>query len=188
MRYITISNVFTCIRIILTPFVIKGILLKEWKTTIILFFLAAITDAIDGVLARALNQKSRLGAILDPLADKFLLIGSFFALSYSSLQKLPAWFSYFILLRELLIVCGALFLLYFKKVASIKPTIYGKLTTLFQISFLFLIFLTEWLKHFTTFDFTFYFSYVLWFVTLFSIFSLFHYALIFFKSRFTLYR
>ena len=95
------------------------------------FAAAAMTDAIDGALARVLRQRTQLGAYLDPAADKLLMTASFIALA--CLQLLPLWLAVLVILRDVIIVLGLIILRMTSRPLEIRPSIASKLTTLFQL-------------------------------------------------------
>ena len=131
----TIPNLLTFARIFLTP-LLAWLLLRQWMTAaFIVFFIAGLTDALDGLLARVLDQKSRLGSYIDPVADKFLLVTAFVLLW--KIGEIPFWLLLIIVGRDLLILCG-FFVLFFSQVRfEIKPLVSSKLTTLFQLGTVF---------------------------------------------------
>ena len=101
----------------------------------LVFFIAGLTDAFDGLLARGLNQKSRLGSYIDPLADKLLLVTSFLLLW--KIGEIPLWLLIVTAGRDVFIL-GGFFVLYFFQVRfEIKPLVSSKLTTLFQLGTVF---------------------------------------------------
>lgn len=136
-KILTISNLLTVLRIFLTPFIVAGILGHRWVLAFILFFIAALTDLLDGYFARVLSKCTAIGASLDPIADKILLLATFaaFVVSRISGLVLPFWFLVFVAIRELIIVLGAIFLACFYEGFQIRPTIWGKATTFFQVVF-----------------------------------------------------
>ncbi|MBT4577751.1 CDP-alcohol phosphatidyltransferase family protein, partial [bacterium] len=96
LRQITIPTVLTVIRFILIPFVAQALLLQQWMYALLLFVIASVTDLLDGMLARWLNQSSWLGRILDPLADKLLIFVVYAVLLVVPLQGdlrglMPHW-------------------------------------------------------------------------------------------------
>ena len=125
-----------------------GIFYQNWYFVFLLFLLVGITDLLDGYLARALKQETNLGKILDPAADKFLLVSSFVALAYlkSPSFSIPSWFVVLIVGREFCIMFGTFLLLRYKKNFNINPTVWGKFTTLFQLLFIFWLFVCHFLS------------------------------------------
>lgn len=137
---ITLSTIITASRIILVPFIITAMVAQQWGVTLLLFTVAALTDIIDGTLARYMGQVTNLGAHLDPVADKILLLSCYGALAFitSPLFKIPVWFLSIIFLKELALVAGGLYLVFIKQ-HIIRPTLFSKLTTLYQVIFLWIL-------------------------------------------------
>lgn len=104
---------------------------QNYSAALIIFFVAGLSDGVDGFLARQFNWKSRFGAIADPLADKLLLTTAYVVLAMTS--QLPVWLAFVVLGRDLLIFAGALVYHYGIGRYEIKPSIWGKACTLFQI-------------------------------------------------------
>lgn len=129
----TIPNILTIIRILLTPVFVMAYTSENFNLAWILFAIAGLTDALDGFLARIWNQRTRLGAMLDPLADKALLVTSFLCLAAKG--WLPMWLTVLVVSRDAIIV-GGLAVLNFWGVDvrnRIKPIWVSKFTTAAQI-------------------------------------------------------
>jgi len=135
----TTANKITVLRLFLVP-VFAGQLIfylqngNEWHrlAALISFALAAISDGVDGYIARRYNQKSELGAILDPMADKLLLVSAILILTInptSHLQKIPGWLTWLILTRDLFLVLGIVILHYTFGRIKVRPHLSGKLAT-----------------------------------------------------------
>jgi cardiolipin synthase len=137
-KKITLSTFLTILRIILVPVIVLAMIQHYWGISFFLFVVAAITDCLDGTLARLLNQKTFLGAFLDPLADKFLILSCFFTLAFvqSPLFIIPKWFVACVLCKELLQLGGALFVYMQKGHIEIRPTWLGKITATAQMGFI----------------------------------------------------
>jgi cardiolipin synthase len=149
-KKMTISTMFTLLRIGLIPFIIISMLFRAWDISFILFSIAAITDIIDGKLARLRNEKTFLGACLDPIADKILVISCFFTLAFvqSPLFEIPIWFLMLILIKELILIVGSIMLYGLHGHLEIQPTVLSKTTTLVQmifISWLFTCYYFTWI-------------------------------------------
>jgi cardiolipin synthase len=127
----TIPNFLTLMRIFLTPLLIWFLLDHKLNQALVVFFIAGMTDGLDGLLARLLNQKSRLGAYLDPLADKLLLVSSFILLAW--LSKVPNWLVIITVSRDLMIVMGIATLKFHEIPVEMKPSASSKATTLIQL-------------------------------------------------------
>lgn len=127
----TVPNVLTLIRILLTPLLVWLLLNQKLTAALAVFFFAGITDGLDGFIARVFHQKSRLGAYLDPLADKILLVSSFILLGH--LELLPNALVVVAVSRDLLILTGVMTLTFFQVPLEIRPSALSKVTTLAQI-------------------------------------------------------
>ena len=173
-KWFTISNCLTFVRILLTPVIVVAIIFKYWYFAFYSFVFAAITDLLDGYLARLLNEQSNLGAMLDPIADKFFLISTFSSLAFldSPFFHIPIWFVILILCREFTIMLGTFSMMQANINVKINPTIWGKLTTFFQIifiSWIFICYFFSWVPSKTYYT-------LLGFITAFSIISLVQYV------------
>lgn len=139
----TYSNALTAARILLAPVIVVGILREWWVAVFLLFLIAALTDVLDGYLARLFNESSSLGEYLDPVADKILLFSSFAALAagHSPSFPIPVWFVVVVLFRETVLLAGSCYCLKHRPQVPLGPTVWGKLTTLFQILFILWLFI-----------------------------------------------
>lgn len=130
----TIPNLLTVSRIMLTPGFVVAFVDHRFDIAWVLFAIAGLTDALDGTLARLLKQRSTFGAMLDPLADKILLVTSFICLALQ--DWIPRWLTVLVVSRDVFIV-GGLALLQYSGVdvkRGIKPVWISKCATLAQIS------------------------------------------------------
>lgn len=126
-----LPNLITALRILLTAPII-GLLLKErYGEALVLFFIAGLSDGIDGFLAKRYGWTSRLGGFLDPLADKLLLMGTILVLGWQGL--LPTWLVMLVVLRDVVIVSGALSYRYLIGPFQAEPMLISKINTLFQL-------------------------------------------------------
>lgn len=101
---------------------------------IIVFIVAAVSDGVDGWIARHFNLKSPLGAILDPLADKGLMLTAIITLSLSNWDRsLPLWFPVIVIARDIIIVSGCILLRFLNDHLEVKPSMIGKISTFFQM-------------------------------------------------------
>ena len=129
-----LPNLLTFARIALTPYLFLLMWRHDYRGLLWPFALVGITDVADGFLARRFGWSTRLGAYLDPLADKLLLSGSFLVLALSG--ALPGWLAAVVLGRDALIL-GAAGVLYAGKFRrSFPPSLWGKLSTFVQVLYL----------------------------------------------------
>lgn len=141
-KRLTIPTVLTISRMILVPFIIIAMIVHHWGLAFWLFLIAALTDTVDGSLARLSGEKTFLGTCLDPVADKLLILSCFFTLAFvqSPLFTIPLWFVLLVLTKELIVIGGALIILLLGGRLHICPTWLGKITTVAQISFIIWLF------------------------------------------------
>ena len=128
-----LPNLLCVLRILLVYPVAHGILQGHYPQVLTLFAIAAFTDALDGFLAKRFDWHSELGKVLDPLADKLLLVTVFICLSIAGLA--PWWLAALVLLRDLVIFFGALTFKWLFGPVRGNPTAVSKLNTLCQIVF-----------------------------------------------------
>jgi cardiolipin synthase (CMP-forming) len=131
-RWANLANLLTTLRLVLVPFVINAIVGHNHMRALALFALAAATDGLDGIAARASGLTTRLGAYLDPIADKCLLSGVFLALAAAGLA--PIWFVAVIFGRDFYILAAVAFLLWLTPVRSFPPSVWGKVSTFVQVA------------------------------------------------------
>lgn len=131
MKARDIPNLITVFRFLLVPPVVLLLLERRFGLALLLFGVAGFSDAVDGYLAKRYAWSSRIGALLDPLADKLLLVSSFITLGW--LQLLPLWLVGAVILRDLVIVSGALVYHFRIERLEAAPTLVSKLNTLAQI-------------------------------------------------------
>lgn len=136
-----IPNILTAARIFTTPLLVWLLLGNHGAPAFCVFVFAGLTDALDGLLARLLDQKSRLGSFLDPLADKLLLVTCFIVLWRIPIRgvPIPGWLVLVAVGRDCVILTGFLILTLYKVRFEIKPLISSKLTTLFQLLTIFTV-------------------------------------------------
>jgi cardiolipin synthase (CMP-forming) len=130
-RWFNLANFFTLLRLILVPFVVLDILSGRHTAALVLFGAAAVTDVLDGALARGYGLGTQAGAYLDPIADKCLLSGIFLALGASGM--VPWWFVAIVFGRDLYILLAVVAVLGFTKVRKFPPSQLGKASTFVQI-------------------------------------------------------
>lgn len=130
---LNLPNRLTILRILMAP-VITILLLYNFRGVALgMFVLAGLTDALDGFLARTRGEKTPLGRVLDPLADKLLLTSCFVTLTFVT-RTLPRWLTVIVVSRDLILVGGALLLYIFTGKLGLSPSSVGKLTTGLQLA------------------------------------------------------
>jgi len=146
-RIFTVPNELTFLRLSFIPFLIMAIHYDRYLWALALFIGAGLTDALDGLLARGLNQKTPLGAYLDPIADKLLLSTSYFELALRA--KISWWLTILVLGRDGLLLVAAAVILITVGYRPFPPSIYGKATTFFELLMVFLVLLLAvWDNHY----------------------------------------
>ena len=138
-----IPNSLTILRILLIPVYIGCMTYGAYGLALLALLLAGITDGIDGLLARRWNQQTRLGMFLDPLADKLLLTSGF--ISLGALHLIPLWVVILVVSRDVILLLGTAVTHLISIPIDVTPTIWGKGTTLFQLSYVFLVVFLTWL-------------------------------------------
>jgi len=131
LNAMNIPNTLTIFRILLVPVFIIFLINNNLWMALMIFILAGITDGLDGLIARVLNQRTLIGAYLDPIADKFLLISAYLALTIKNM--LPAWLSVIVISRDIIILSGIALLFLMAKKFIIRPSLLSKATTVSQI-------------------------------------------------------
>ncbi|MDD4241364.1 MAG: CDP-alcohol phosphatidyltransferase family protein [Smithellaceae bacterium] len=140
-----IPNFLSLMRIILVPVFVIFLIQAAYDKALITFVAAGLTDALDGTLARLLKCQTVLGAYLDPIADKFLLVTSFVALAVYGL--IPGWLAVIVISRDLIILLGIAILTLMSVSYEIRPAIVGKVTTALQILTVFFALLYKAVPH-----------------------------------------
>ena len=131
----TVPNILTLLRIVMIPVFLVASMRGAYSLACIIFVSAAVTDILDGVIARRFNQRSRFGAVLDPAADKGLMICGYLFYTLAAnlpLVRIPGWLTFTVFVRDFLIITFA-YLLYTRvQVTRFPPSWPGKVSTLLQ--------------------------------------------------------
>ncbi|HZS51163.1 MAG TPA: CDP-alcohol phosphatidyltransferase family protein [Bryobacterales bacterium] len=130
-----IANQLTLFRLLVIPLILIAILYGRNGIALALFLVAAVTDGIDGLVARRFNQRTTLGAYLDPIADKLLLSSSFFVLAL--VHSVPWWLTILVLSRDVMILATSLVVVLSTQIRSFPPSILGKANTAVQVATVF---------------------------------------------------
>ncbi len=128
-----LPNIISLSRLLSVPLIVSLILSHQLILAFILFALAGLSDALDGFLARVFRCRTTLGAYLDPIADKALLIGVYASLGHIGLIEL--WVVVLVVFRDVLIIGGILLLFLFKTPVDMKPLMISKINTVVQLAY-----------------------------------------------------
>jgi cardiolipin synthase (CMP-forming) len=129
---LSIPNLITLVRILLVPIVIWAITAGEMRIAFVLFLAAGISDAVDGFLAKRFEMTTELGAYLDPLADKAMLVSIYIALGI--IEAVPRWLVILVVFRDIMIVSAVILSWLVDKPLPLKPLLVSKLNTVAQIA------------------------------------------------------
>jgi len=140
-RIVTLPNLLTIFRMALTPVFVSLLFYQKFVWALAAFVLAGITDGLDGLLARRFQQQSELGRILDPIADKMMLVTSFVVLSMRSVfptplpkhLPVPFWVTITVISRDIFILVGAAAINMVSGFRAFRPSFLGKVSTVVQI-------------------------------------------------------
>ncbi len=134
MRVLNLPNSLTIARIVIIPLFTIAVIYKRYDYALYMFIVAALTDTLDGFIARLTNQKTALGTFLDPLADKFLLITSFIIFSMNG--WLPKWLTITVISRDVIVITGWVLVYLITHTSNVKPTVTGKAAIAMQLMLL----------------------------------------------------
>jgi cardiolipin synthase len=140
-RIITVPNLLTIFRMVLIPVFASLLFYQRFVLALVIFVVAGLTDGLDGLLARRFNQKSQLGTILDPIADKMMMVTSFVVLSMKSVfpqpvpshLPIPFWVTIAVISRDVFILVGAASINIVTGFRGFRPSLLGKINTTVQI-------------------------------------------------------
>jgi len=133
---VTLANIVTLTRMILIPVFVTFIFYHQFAAALVVWVVAGLTDLLDGLLARKLNQRTSLGVILDPMADKLLLVTAFVVLTmpFFEFQPIPFWLTTIVISRDVFIVVGAIMIFIATGFRHFRPSLPGKFNTLVQLA------------------------------------------------------
>ena len=131
MKLNQIPNIISVIRILLVAPVVYSLLNQQYEMAWWLFVIAGVSDGVDGYLARRFNWQTELGATLDPIGDKLLMVFSYLTLGW--LAQLPVWLVVIVILRDVVIVLGTLYYRRLTGDKEIQPLYISKVNTVVQI-------------------------------------------------------
>ena len=135
MRPLTLPNFITLTRMAMVPFFVIAVSDRDFRLAIWIFVIAGLTDAFDGFLARRMDMRSRVGAYLDPIADKMLITVAYIALTFPQGQAvvIPLWLTILALFRDFVIMLVAGVLYTVEGLRKFPPSVLGKATTFAQV-------------------------------------------------------
>ena len=145
---LTLANQLTILRIVFVPVLIILLVYNLLDWALLTFLAAGATDGLDGVIARRFGQKTSVGAILDPIADKLLLSSSIVVLSLPQMgftNPIPLWLMLMVLFRDVFILLGSLAFILTYGFRVFPPTLYGKANTAFQLLTLVAVLFYNWM-------------------------------------------
>ena len=126
-----LPNYITLVRVILIPFFINLMIYGYYRAALVVFVVACVTDALDGMIARLTKTQTELGAFLDPMADKLLILSAFVTLVL--LGRLPVWLVIIVVSRDAILTMGGLIIYFTTRNLKIQPSFIGKATTVLQL-------------------------------------------------------
>ena len=141
MRVSNIPNLICLARIVLVIPIVRSLWQEQFLLSLLLIIIAGLSDILDGYLAKKNNWRSYLGAVLDPAADKILLVSLF--LTLQSMGLIPLWLTLTVIARDLMIIFGLSLYRYFVGVPQPKPTRISKLNTTLQLVFVVFVILSQ---------------------------------------------
>ena len=128
---VSLPNLITLGRILLVPVIIWAITSGQMAVAFVLFFIAGVSDAVDGFLAKRFNMQSEIGALLDPLADKCLLVSIYIALGLTA--EVPRWLVILVVSRDIIIIGAVIVSWLVDRPIPMKPLMVSKLNTVAQV-------------------------------------------------------
>jgi len=128
---VNIPNSLTVLRIVLVPVIVILLIQGQYGKALVCFIVAGVTDGLDGLIARSLNQTTVVGAYLDPLADKALVISMFATLAIVGV--IPGWLAVVVISRDCIILGGILVMTLMSVDLEIKPSFVSKINTMLQL-------------------------------------------------------
>ncbi len=133
VQLLNLPNLLTLLRIFAIPVFLAMLSKHHYREALLLFAMCALTDALDGTLARWFDARTELGAFLDPFADKLLLVSAFVVLTIEA--AMPGWLLGVVIIRDVVIVSGYFMLAFFTgERVPVRPTYLGKASTFMQIA------------------------------------------------------
>ena len=148
-RVLNLANQLTILRIVLVPLFVILLVYNRLGWALVIFLVAAGTDGLDGLIARKFGQKTSVGAILDPIADKLLMSGAIVVLSLPQMgfaNPIPIWLLLVVIFRDMFILLGGLAFILMHGFRVFPPTIVGKASTACQFLTVFAVLVYNWMS------------------------------------------
>ncbi len=141
MSTMNLPNIISLARLLSVPLIVSLILSHQLLAAFLFFAIAGLSDALDGFLARIFKSRTTLGAYLDPIADKALLVGVYAALGQAGLVEL--WVVVLVVFRDVVIIGGILLLFLFKNTIEMKPIMISKINTVIQLAYALFVLISQ---------------------------------------------
>jgi len=148
-KFWNVPNLITLTRIALVPVLALMLFQKRAFGALIIVFLAGLSDVLDGFAARRWHQRTKVGTLIDPLADKLLLSTAFILLAVRSLgftYVIPLWLMAVVIARDFIILAGGVVIFLIRGRREFPPTIFGKVSTVFQVATIFWVILSNYVR------------------------------------------
>jgi cardiolipin synthase len=148
-KFWNVPNLITLTRIALVPVLALMLFQKRAFGALIIIFLAGLSDVLDGFAARRWHQQTKVGTLIDPLADKILLTTVFILLAVRSLgftYVIPLWLMAVVIARDFIILAGGVVIFLIRGRREFPPTIFGKVSTVFQVATIFWVILSNYVR------------------------------------------
>ncbi len=129
---LNIPNVLTILRMLLVPVFVLLVLNEYYDAALYVFIIAGVTDALDGFIARRFDMRSEFGSVMDPIADKLLMVSAFLLLGMK--HWVPLFLVPLVILRDVVLLTGSIMIKSAGRDFEVIPSVLGKLTTFFQIA------------------------------------------------------
>jgi cardiolipin synthase len=146
-KLLTLPNILTLLRMGLVPVFIIMVLRRQSFGALATFFLAGLTDVLDGLAARMWHLRTKIGTLIDPLADKLLLVTAFLLLTFKDMGlhiMIPLWLTIVAVSRDLIMLLGGVVIYLVKGEKNFPPSVYGKISTVLQVGAVFLVLLANY--------------------------------------------
>jgi cardiolipin synthase (CMP-forming) len=148
-KFWNVPNLITLTRIALVPVLALMLFQKRAFGALIIVFLAGLSDVLDGFAARRWHQRTKVGTLIDPLADKILLSTAFILLAVRSLgftYVIPLWLMAVVIARDFIILAGGVVIFLIRGRREFPPTVFGKVSTVFQVATIFWVILSNYVR------------------------------------------